>query len=65
MYIFFLDFSSHYSQQRSAVRSTALKSAEYNKKNLVVFFDSARMYSAFVINDYLSIFFSFLIKILP
>ena len=32
MYIFFLDFLHHYSQQRSAVRSTA-KTTKTKKKN--------------------------------
>ena len=31
MYIFFLDFLHHYSQQRSAVRSTAPKKTKHKK----------------------------------
>ena len=33
MYIFFLNFPHHYSQQRSAVRSTARKKQTYQRKN--------------------------------
>ena len=34
MYIFFLDFPHHYSQQRSAVRSTAKNNLKQTKHNI-------------------------------